>query len=208
MATDAEVNNIIKWIRGLDQTGMRSRQVGVDLNHDGVAESSVTWRLGDVIHSTPTAVSRPNEGYHFLYRDNTYAAFVNQYQNRRHVIYFGGNDGMLHAVNGGFYDAPNHRFCRSEDCMLETLAPELGAELWAYVPYNLLPYLKCLTDPDYLHQYFVDSSPRIFDVQIFNPDSVHPYGWGTILVVGMRFGGSKTCAPPQRCRVGKNTMRS
>ena len=191
VATDVEVNNIINWIRGLDQTGMRSRQVGVDLDNDGVADSTVTWRLGDVIHSTPTAVSRPSEGYHFLYRDSTYAAFVNQYQNRRQVIYFGGNDGMLHAVNGGFYDAENNRFCRSDDCLLETLAPELGAELWAYVPYNLLPYLKCLTDPDYLHQYYVDSSPRIFDVQIFNDDSVHPNGWGTILVVGMRFGGTK-----------------
>jgi len=191
VATDAEANAIIRWIRGLDQTGMRSRQVGVDLNGDGVAESTVTWRLGDIIHSTPTAVSRPNEGYHFLYRDDTYADFVDQYRNRRHVIYFGGNDGMLHAVNGGFYDAPNHRFCRSADCLAEATAPELGAELWAYVPYNLLPYLKCLTSPDYQHQYYVDASPRIFDVQIFNHDAVHPSGWGTIMVVGMRFGGTK-----------------
>ncbi len=82
--------------------------------------------------------------------------------------------------------------------------------MWAYVPYNLLPHLSCLTEPAYSledHKYYVDLRPRIFDVQIFEPEPacndgdptptpladgcIHPNGWGTILVGGMRFGGSK-----------------
>ena len=116
------------------------------------------------------------------------------------MVYFGANDGMLHAVNGGFYDEGLRKFCRKEDCSNADNTAVLGEEMWAYVPYNLLPHLECLTDPNYVHKYFVDLRPRIFDVQIFaegtcatdleDPDCVHPGGWGTILVGGMRFGGA------------------
>ena len=191
LATNAKVNDVIKWVRGQDQTGMRGRQVAFDSNNDGVKDTAKTWRLGDVIHSTPIPVSRPSEAYHLVYRDTTYAQFVNHYKNRRQVVYFGGNDGMVHAVNGGFYDSTNKRFCRSGGCTSESSNAELGAELWAYVPYNALPHLKCMTQTDYQHKYFVDLQPRIFDVQIFNSDATHPYGWGTILVIGMGFGGAK-----------------
>jgi len=193
-ATPDEVNLIVNWIRGLDQAGLRTRQLPYDIDLDGTPET-ITWRLGDVIHSTPVAVSKPAEAYHFIYRDQSYGAFAARYNRRRHVIYFGGNDGMLHAVNGGFYNESQKKFCLTSDCSDETTAPALGAELWAYVPYNLLPHLKCLTDPNYNHKYFVDLKPRIFDAQIFEDDSattnIHPGGWGTILVAGMRLGGAR-----------------
>ena len=192
--TSDEVDAIVNWVRGLDQTGLRQRQMPTDFNMDGTPQT-LTWRLGDVVHSTPIAVSRPAEGYHYIYRDSSYGLFAAHYNKRRHVIYFGANDGMLHAVNGGFYNETDKKFCLTEDCLNETAAPELGAELWAYVPYNLLPHLKCLTDPNYDHKYFVDMKPRIFDVQIFDPaDPDHPGGWGTILVGGMRFGGARIAA--------------
>lgn len=191
--TSAEVNEIVRWVRGEDQEGMRSRGLLVDLDRDGSSETAVTWRLGDVVHSTPMAAASPAEYYDFLYRDSSYARFARQYKSRRQVIYFGGNDGMLHAVNGGFYHTSENKFCRTESCASEDAAPELGAELWAYVPYNLLAHLKCLTDPAYDHKYFVDLRPRIFDVQIFpTNDGIHQDGWGTILVGGMRFGGAET----------------
>ncbi|ADH86943.1 pilus assembly protein [Desulfurivibrio alkaliphilus] len=184
--TEAEAANVINWIRGLDQAGLRSRQI----MHNG---ELATWRLGDVVHSTPTVVARPAEGYHFLYRDSSYARFVNRHTNRRHMIYFGGNDGMLHAVNGGFFEPGQNKFCLTPDCTGEEgdQAIPLGAEMWAYVPYNLWPHLKCLTDPDYGHKYYVDLVPRIFDVQIFEDqdENIYTDGWGTILVGGMRFGG-------------------
>jgi type IV pilus assembly protein PilY1 len=197
VSTSDQVNVIVNWIRGLDQTDLRQRQLPYDFDLDGTPET-VTWRLGDVVHSTPIAVSKPAEGYHFLYRDHTYGKFATRYNKRRHVVYFGANDGMLHAVNGGFFNETQKKFCLTPDCTGETAAPALGAELWAYVPYNLLPHLKCLTETNYDHKYFVDLKPRIFDVQIFDDDSlttnIHPGGWGTILVAGMRFGGARIAA--------------
>ena len=186
-----EANNLINWLRGQDQANYRSRQ-WADLNFDGNADgAAVTWRLGDVIHSTPMLVSRPAENYHFLYQDGSYAQFLDKYKNRRGVVYVGGNDGMLHAFNAGFYKENLDKFCVTADCSGEAGAMELGAELWAYVPYNLLPHLKYLADAQYGHKYMVDQRPRVFDVRIFDPaDGVHEGGWGTILVGGMRFGGS------------------
>jgi Tfp pilus tip-associated adhesin PilY1 len=209
-----------------DTNGNGILDAGEDVDGDGSLESSpvrrrqipladgsstfITWRLGDIIHSTPMTVAAPSEGYHLLYNDQTYARFVSRYTRRRHVVYFGANDGMMHAANGGFYSEKEKQFCLSP---LETDgtcsdasadAPALGAELWAYVPYNLLPHLKCLTAPAYaggLHKYYVDLRPRIFDVKIFTPETacdngttdpacIHPEGWGTIMVGGMRFGGA------------------
>ena len=125
-----EVDAIVNWVRGLDQTGLRQRQMPTDFDMDGTPQT-LTWRLGDVVHSTPIAVSRPAEGYHYIYRDQSDASFATHYNKRRHVIYFGANDGMLHAVNGGFYDETQKKFCLTEDCTSEGTAPELGAELWA-----------------------------------------------------------------------------
>ncbi|MGM0665555.1 MAG: pilus assembly protein, partial [Thermodesulfobacteriota bacterium] len=193
---ETEVENIVEWLRGRDQEGLRSREIDIKGNVG-------TWRLGDIVHSTPTAVSRPAEGYQFLYLDNSYARFASRYNNRRHMIYFGGNDGMLHAVNGGFFNIGEKKFCKTSDCQDEDQGLPLGAEVWSYVPYNLWPHLKCLADPEYGHKYYVDQVPRIFDVQIFeeepicstdlhNPGCTYPGGWGTILVGGMRFGGEET----------------
>ena len=180
-ATEAEA--IVRWIRGVDVPGMRSRQIS----------GNRTWRLGDVIYSTPTTVARPSEAFDLLYDDSSYRIFLDQYKHRRHMVYAGANDGMLHAFNAGWYDSVNHRFLNAPPGGTDY---ELGAELWAYIPYNLLGHLKYLTDPTYgkatgNHVYFVDLKPRIFDARIFTSDSKHPGGWGTVLVGGMRFGGGE-----------------
>jgi type IV pilus assembly protein PilY1 len=216
---DAKVDDIVNWIRGKDRLtpidfngdgdtaddgegALRSRQIPESLG----SANLVTARLGDVIHSTPMTVTSPAEGFHLIYGDYSYAKFSAQYKKRRHVIYFGGNDGMLHAVNAGCYVATEGKFYNGVDpttgnCVdAPSSQPALGAELWAYVPYNLLPHLSSLTfkedlnaDPPklgYAHKYYVDLRPRIFDVQIFSDDADHPEGWGTILVGGMRLGGA------------------
>jgi type IV pilus assembly protein PilY1 len=110
------------------------------------------------------------------------------------VVYVGANDGMLHAFNGGFYKTTSKSFVTQ---LGSETAFELGQELWAYVPYNLLPHLYWLTERDYgkqLHVSYMDSKPRIFDARVFfkpdgTPSDNHPDGWGTLLVAGMRFGG-------------------
>ncbi len=181
-ATDA--GNTVNYVRG-DTTIAGTRNRTIDYDNDGVSEK---WRLGDIIHSTPAIVGRPNGPYYDYYGDSTYKTFRDKYYNRRQVIYAGGNDGMLHAFNGGFWDSDNERFVTS---LNSETAHALGTELWAYVPMNLLPHLQWLRDPNFNHVYYVDGEPATYDVNIFPNDTTHPGGWGTILVVGMRLGGGE-----------------
>ena len=117
----AKIKDIINWVRGKsidaydidansltpDEPALRSRLIP---DSEGAATNS-TWRLGDVIYSTPMAVTSPAEAYNLLYNDYSYAEFLSHWKRRRHVIYFGSNDGMLHAVNGGFYIEDEKKFC-------------------------------------------------------------------------------------------------
>ena len=182
----SEVDKLVRFLRGEDQPGYRSRSV--DYNNDGSLE---VWRLGDIIHSSPVSVAEPkgfySESKPFNGNDSTFINFQNQYQNRRQVVYVGSNDGMIHAFNAGFWDNDNNRFNLSGDNG-ETSHP-LGSELWAYAPMNLLPHLRYLSEQDYPHVYYMDGEPQIFDANIFPPDAIHPGGWGTVLVMGMRLGG-------------------
>lgn len=202
---------LVNFIRGEDQNinGWRSRQ----FTKDG---STVTKRLGDIVNSAPVNVGRPDADYSSRYNDAQYRAFASRYANRRQMIYVGANDGMLHAFNGGFYDAATLSFNTQSEGGSETAHP-LGAELWAYVPQNLLPHLQWLKEADYPHVYYVDGDTQKFDVNIFNdcPNSdscAHPYGWGTILVVTMRLGGADITFDPDSDTDGDSsddiTMRS
>lgn len=181
----AAAQDVVNYIRG-DETLPNSRSRTLD---------GKTWLLGDIVHSSAALVGRPASNYDIdRIGDTTYSDFVDRYRNRRLVTYVGANDGMLHAFNGGFYnhntDSPGYLTAPVGTTVTEH---ELGAELWAYVPYNLLPHLKWLKDPNYSHVYYVDAKVHTFDVNIFSGNSYseddYPNGWGTIIVVGMRFGG-------------------
>lgn len=196
-AADAstEPAKIVNFIRGYEDpanTGYRSRTIDFL-----PASGDEVWRLGDIVHSSPIAVGAPDgtdySGEKILwetYGDSSYSSYRIQYQNRRTVIYVGGNDGLIHAYNAGFYNSGTRQYCLDPACANDaSLSHTLGSELWAYAPRNLLPQLKFLTEPDYPHVYYADGEPQTFDVNIFPPSATHPNGWGTILVVGMRLGG-------------------
>jgi type IV pilus assembly protein PilY1 len=176
-----EAEAIIRFIRGEDNLTVGSTTYNYRPRTITVGGQKKVWKLGDIIYSTPTVVSRPMENYDLIYGDQSYFQFRQKYFTRRHVVYVGANDGMLHAFNGGFYDTEEHRFSGG--------AQRLGDELWAFIPRELLPHLKWLTDPNYTHVNYVDLKPKVTDVKIFNNDEIHPEGWGTILIGGMRYGG-------------------
>lgn len=198
-ASNGEANKLVRWVRGEEIAGLRNRTV--DYN---AANPNRILRLGDIINSTPLAVSTPAESYDLLYNDSTYAAFRSTYRNRRQVIYVGANDGMIHAFNGGFYNTSCQRLTvQTDSAVCTTASPNtpadltgtqtahpLGAELWAYVPDDLLPHLRWLADPNYRHVYYVDGSPIAFDAKVWGDgDTTHVGGWGTIMVVPFRLGG-------------------
>ena len=178
----SSVTTVVNYVRGEELPGTRSRTIDFDADGD-----DDVWRLGDIVHSTPRLVSSPDSRFDALYGDDSYASFGSHYQHRRHVVYVGANDGMIHAFNGGFWDEDSYAY-DTTGSNSEVNHP-LGSELWAYAPMNLLPHLQWLSEPDYPHVYYMDGEPLIFDANIFSPDSDHPEGWGTVLVMGMRFGG-------------------
>jgi len=201
---------VINYIRGEDQVeyisidnkyilpSFRSRQA--DYDEDGDVN---TWRLGDIVYSTPTVVGRPAENYHLLYGDTSYANFLSHFQHRRQVVYAGSNDGLFHAFNGGFYNSEDKKFETTADLngdgTNDGIEFDLGAEMWAYIPYNLLPHLYWLTEDDYPHVYYNDLQPKVFDAKILFDDTHYTdddtdANWGTFLVCGMRLGGGRIIA--------------
>ncbi|MEQ8661240.1 MAG: PilC/PilY family type IV pilus protein, partial [Gammaproteobacteria bacterium] len=178
---DVEADKLVNWIRGVEQDGYRNRVV--DYDADGTTERLL---LGDIVNSTPTAVGAPQEDFDLASQDQSYAVFRQQYRDRRTMVYVGANDGMLHAFNGGFFNAQTNTF---ETSIGGRTGHPLGSEVWAYVPKNLLGHLQWLAEEDYAHVYYMDLKPVVFDAKIFPSDSTHPGGWGTVLVAGMRLGG-------------------
>jgi type IV pilus assembly protein PilY1 len=225
-----EATNIINFARGFQVAGLRDRQLNV-LDDTGTAVTRV-WKLGDIVNSSPVIVGAPRERYDILYGDASYTSFYKRYRDRRQVAYAGGNDGMLHAFNAGFFQLGDDtstpavvekaRFttvpmqpgtstaCAGLPCDASVTQysprannPKLGAELWGFIPQDLLPQLRWLTLPNYDHVYYVDLTPKVTDVRIFANDADHPGGWGTVLIGGFRLGGSCT-----NCTQGKSGPRT
>ena len=198
-STDNEAEAIIRYIRGEDTPITIGGTTYTYRNRTfEIGGVSKTWKLGDTVYSTPTTVTKPSENYDFIYSDSTYAAFKSQYKSRRHVVYAGANDGMLHAFNAGFYSTDELKYCDTwsdgnGNSRIDTGecsgSNDLGKELFAFIPQSLLPHLKWLTDTTYTHVYYVDLKPKVVDARIFTADATHPNGWGTVLIGGMRFGG-------------------
>lgn len=208
LANSADATKLVDYIRGKDAAGWRSRLVDVP---GDASTSAKYWVLGDIVHSSPLVVGPPERAFDIVNGDDTYAAFKEKYQKRRQMIYTGGNDGMLHAFNAGVWSADTNEF-KTQGYVAGTsqlgMSHKLGAEMWAYVPMNLLPHLQWLKEVNYPHVYYVDAAPQAFDVNIFADDATHPNGWGTILVVGMRLGGSDIAVDLNGDSVKETTMRS
>ncbi len=130
--------------------------------------------LGDLVNSGPVFVGPPSLAWPDLapFPDGTtdmaYSEFKDLYKDRQKIVYVGANDGMLHAFND-----------------------DNGEEVFGYIPGKLYSTtvnegLHYMTDPNYIHKYYVDLSPTISDVYISTGASTN---WYTILVGGLRGGG-------------------
>ena len=200
-----DLENLVNFIRGEEGLdGFRSRSLDFDTDRAGLE----SWILGDIVQSSPVVVAAPSDDYDTLYGDVDYENFVSLYKNRRHVVYVGSNDGMLHAFNAGFYNTESKGFELTGDN--NELSHPLGSELWAYIPEAALPHLKWLAEPDYPHVYYVDGDVQSFDVNIFEDedDSIYPGGWGTVLVVGMGYGGGDYSLDTDGDDTSDDTLRS
>jgi len=121
--------------------------------------------IGAIIGSTPGIMDppsldpAPDDDYGHADAPTTFAG---QHKDRRAIIFVGSNDGMIHAIDA-----------------------RTGFEVWAFIPYNLLPKLKTFRDGQSVDQYdyFVDSSPKIAEVKISG-------AWHSLLLIGEGPGGT------------------
>ncbi len=152
--------------------------------------------LGDIFHSVPIVVgpsaptfvdrtfdpANPSQLLSLTAGPDTFAAFRAVQSTRQRVAIVGTNAGVLHAFNAGTFDGVAGSYTTGD-----------GAEVWAFIPPQMLPRLQALA-VNGGHQYFVDGSPRVADVWLdLNGDGVKASDgseWRTILVGGFRQGGT------------------
>lgn len=117
--------------------------------------------LGDIVHSQPVLVGKPNAGlFANASGGDGHAGFAQQHQSRPATIYVGSNAGMLHA-----FDA------------------DTGGERYAFVPRTVIDNgLADLADPDYEHRYFVDGELTVADAYAGGR-------WRTVLIGTLGRGG-------------------
>ncbi len=223
VADNKESEAVIRWTRGEDTPFVPAiggfapdyRQRSATIGGVG----PYTWKLGDILNSTPKLSTYiPLNWYHEAYRDITYGysldpplssapdesryTTTSRYK-ARNTVFVGANDGMLHAFKLGTlsldWSGQNKQL---QPARLEGTAAELGKEVWAFIPKNVLPYLKHLADVNYpsCHLYSVDLTPFVFDATIGKPTSCaesditkctrNVESWRTIVIGGMRLGGA------------------
>ena len=161
---EASRRNLFTVIPGRGMVALAESNASILAPYLGVADAGALVRrirelpLGAVTHSTPALLTPPNEAV----AEPAYAAFAEANRDRRTLVLFGADDGLLHAVDA-----------------------RTGLEVWGVVPFNLLPRLRLLEDGQPLDAYrhFVGGSPRLADVHT-------PEGWKTVLIVGEGAGGT------------------
>jgi type IV pilus assembly protein PilY1 len=174
----AMTKKLVEYVQGVDVPTWRTRTVA---NPWGTSPATVVWRLGDIINSKPIIVGAPAFNYDVLYGDSSYGAYRTEKGTRRQVAYFGSNDGLLHAINVGYFGSLSDGTVGYNPTGTG-INHDLGAEIWAYIPTSILPHLQWQAEPDYLHSYMVDMKPLMADIKIGE-------NWHTVLIGGLRLGG-------------------
>lgn len=122
--------------------------------------------LGAVIGSTPAIMDPPSldpppdDDYG---RPDAAGTYAGDHKDRRSIIWIGANDGMLHAIDA-----------------------RTGYEVWAFIPFNLLPKLRAIYEqgqPVEQFNYYMDQSPKIAEIKTSD-------GWRSYLVIGEGPGGT------------------
>jgi type IV pilus assembly protein PilY1 len=188
--------DLLDWVRGSD----------APLGSTYTFRDRDNWRLGDIIYSTPVVVGTPSVGgvsTHDPNRDEFYA-----YRNRNDVyyrdkvVYVGANDGMIHAFLMAKWDDTkkiwlNKRGGSVPGDPTDSHDPDIGKELWAYIPSNLLTELQYLAPDTYgtiataggcIHRSMVDLAPQSWEVYI-KPPGASTRSWRTVILGGERGGG-------------------
>jgi type IV pilus assembly protein PilY1 len=196
--TTAVGQNRLKWLRG-DRT---VEQLASPTPGTLRARTAV---LGDIINSSPTWVGSPVAGANpDVFTDGLYGSAVTPSENasgaqaystfassnatRLNVVYVGSNDGFLHGFRAGAYDSSGN-YTATNGSNTYTGTNNDGQEVLGFMPSAVLSSTATvsLTNPTYVHSYFVDATPAAGDLFYGN-------AWHTWLVGGVGTGGSEIYA--------------
>lgn len=141
--------------------------------------------LGDIVNPSPVYVGIPAHLYPDSWIDafygasgdeTSYSQFVADSATRKHVVYVGANDGLLHGFQAGSFDSNGVFNAYYND----------GREVLAFAPTSTLANFSDLSDPDYgalgPHKYFVDGKLTSADVFFLGE-------WHSVLVGSLGRGG-------------------
>jgi type IV pilus assembly protein PilY1 len=142
--------DIINFVRGADV---------FDEDGDGDVTENRAVITGDVLHSEPAI-------FQYRYADKS----------SKTMVYFGANDGMLHAVLDDTQNSGGSQM-------------NFGTEEWAFIPPDQLPRLKEMIEGSG-HRMYVDSTPGIYFKDVDKDGLVDTKdGDQVVLVCGERKGG-------------------
>ena len=142
------VATLMNYIRGAD---------ALDEDGDGNIDENREFITGDVLHSEPVI---------FEYRNSDGSS--------ESYVFFGANDGMLHAV-------------KDQTSSVDGVETNFGTHAWGFIPPNQLPYLKDLIQ-GVSHPFYVDATPKIYFSDA-DGDGILDSGDKVILIGGERKGG-------------------
>ena len=142
--------------------------------------------LGSIFHSNTLMLASPTT---VLRHDTTFETFYQDHEQRDRAVYAGANDGMLHAFDAGSWYNP-----------LDPTAFDAGngAELFGYVPGNLLEEIKLVprtgdATGTPLKRFFVDGNLAAGDAWLGDGSgtdiSKSADEWATVLIAAFREGG-------------------
>ncbi|HEX2644978.1 MAG TPA: hypothetical protein VHU81_18410 [Thermoanaerobaculia bacterium] len=156
---------------------------------------NIRYVLGDIFHSDPVIVDRPNDFGFFssdlngnadpLCTNNPgYRCYADKHRLRRKMLMVGSNDGQLHFFDAGVWNPSKDKF-----------GDGTGTEIFSFIPRLVLPVVRELVEGKPVRQIFgIDSTPRIDDVFIDPKHSGTPTPaereWRTVVIGGLREGGS------------------
>ncbi len=198
---------------------LEQKQGEIDNPLDSANPFHVQYVLGDIFHSNPIVVNPPNDFEYFSKNlfwnmplcgqtvaeteqrgpSLSYQYFSDKNLCRRVMVFFGSDDGQLHAYDGGTFGAdsgarnPSNAgqgpYCKLDSVPNSTPGASAlagtgikgeynfgtGRELFSFIPNQMMPVVKELsTISELSSQYGIDGSVRVGDVFIDPAPGVDP----------------------------------
>jgi Tfp pilus tip-associated adhesin PilY1 len=166
---------------------------------DPTTKLPVQYLLGDIFHSDPQVLGQPVNSTLFDGNVDGYQTFATAERFRRKVLYFGSDDGELHAL-----DAGTVQLGLVAGLPAWTFSNGTGSEIFAFIPRTVMPTLNQLAiaaapplngggqtfmvdGPPHLAEGFFDATGGTNPCPATNPPA--SCQWHSLVIGGLREGG-------------------